>query len=58
MKSIVIAAAVLAACAPAFANSLMGCETVDIGGYSNKADPSCIYTVDATADHGDPQGNN
>jgi len=53
MKSIVIIAAMIAATSPVFAPSLMSCEIVDMGGYWNKVDPTCVYTADQS-DHGDP----
>jgi len=40
---------------PTLADTLMGCEIVqsESGGYSNKADPACVFTVDATAGGGE-----
>ena len=48
MKLTAIALALVAfANAPAFAetSTVLGCEVVDMGGYSNKADPTCAFDV-------------
>jgi hypothetical protein len=29
----------------AFSKTVLGCEVIDMGGYSNKADPTCQFAV-------------
>ena len=55
MKKILLATVALAfAPMPILAETLMGCEIVQVdgGGYWNKVDPECVFTVDQS-DHGD-----
>lgn len=55
MKKLILAAVALTlAPMPILADTLMGCEIVAVEGqgYSNKADPECVFTVDATAGGG------
>ena len=47
MKTLTLIALATLFAAPAFADpkTVFGCEIVDMGGYSNKADPTCAFDV-------------
>ena len=44
MKTTLTTLAILFAAGTAHATTIQGCDVVDMGGYLNKADPTCVFS--------------